>query len=233
MRLLIHTLLAFLCLLSMPGCTKVVLDYAGKVEIRDNRVAEITQAWRGEDQEMTICVRGWPAERARDTSPVEFSMTVPLALFGDSGRPSPLLVDGGHRIKMIVIPTERIAEGCPEKPDGATDVITNTVSADYFASVSPRQASDDQIEQFVNPNTAEVGLFAFEAQSEPPSVALVYRHDEPVFDGSRLVWINPGDKSVKPNEPAYLALPLAFATDVVLVVGVIVIFALAAVAGAA
>ena len=232
MRLPVKALTAFLCLLSTPGCTRAVLDHAGKVEIRENRVMEITRAWRGEDREMVICVRGWPVERARDASPVEFHMTVPLALFESPERRSPLLAQDGRRIGTIVIPSERTANGCPEKADGASDVATDMVDADYFASVSPREASDEQIEQFADPNAAGIVLFGFEAPAEPPTAALLYRHDKQVFDGSRLVWIDPGGKPVKPNQAAYLALPLAVVTDVVLVAGVIVIFALAAVAAA-
>lgn len=233
MRLRARLLTAILCMLSVPGCTKAVVDYAGKVEIRDNRVAEIMQAWRAGDGTMVICVRGWPAERARDASPEEFHISVPLALFEDPEQPSPLLMENdGRRIGTIVVPKARSGAGCAERPEGASDIRTVIVEADYFASISPREASDDQIERFADPYAADIALFGFEAPSEAPDIALLYRHDEPVFDGARLVWIDPGEKPVKPNENAYLAVPFAFAADVVAVLGIIVIFALAAVAGA-
>jgi len=233
MRLHARLLAAILCALSVPGCTKAVIDYAGKEEVRDNRVAEITRAWRHSDTGLVICVKGWPAERTRDASPVEFHMSVPLALFEDPERPPPLLTqDDGRRIRTIAIPEARTGAGCPARPEGAADIRTVMVGADYFASVSPREASDDQIEQFADPTAAEVTLFGLEAPSEPPDVALLYRHDAPVFEGVRLVWIDPGGKPVKPNKAAYAALPLAFATDVTIVVGTIVVFALAVVVAA-
>lgn len=232
MRLPAHAVTAFLCLPGLPGCTKAVIDYAGKVEIRDNRVARITHAWRAGDGDMVICVEGWPAERARDSAPLAFHMLVPLALFEDAVGPSPLLVESSRRIRTIVVPAARTGTGCPETPVDAHEIRTIIVEADYFASVSPRAASDEQIERFADPHAADIALFGFEAPSQPPDVALLYRHDEQVFERSRLVWIDPGNKPVKPYEFAYLALPLAFATDVLLVAGIVVVFAVAAAAGA-
>jgi len=233
MRLRAHLLGAIICALCMPGCTGAVVEYAGKEEVRDNRVVEITRAWRAGETGMVICVRGWPAERARTAPAVEYHMTVPLALFEDPEQPSPLLVqEEGRRIRTIVVPADRAGAGCPERPESASDIRTVTVETDYFASVSPREASDDQIERFADPTAADIVLFGFEAPSEPPAVALLYRHDMPVFDGYRLVWIDPGNKPVKPNEAAYLALPVAFAIDVAIVVGTIIVFAVALAAGA-
>lgn len=211
----------------MPGCTQAVINYAGKVEVRDNRVAEISQAWRDRDSDLVICVKGWPAERARKASPVEFHMSLPLMLFENPDQPSPLLERAGDRhIRTLVVPEARTGAGCPERPEGASDIRTIIVPADYFTSVSPQQASDEEIERFADPTAADIALFGFEATSEPPDVALLYRHDEPVFDGFRLVWIDPGDQPVKPNEKAYAALPLAFATDVAIVAATIVVLAL-------
>jgi len=231
MRLPARALTAFLCLPALPGCTKAVIDYAGRVEIRANRVADITQAWRVANGDMVICVEGWPAARPRYNAPVAFHISVPLALFEAPGEPSPLLVERDSRIRTLVVPEARTGGGCPERPEGATGIRTVIVAADYFASVLPRQASDEQIERFADPTVADVVLFGFEAPSKLPDVALLYRNDDPVFEGSRLVWIDPGNAPAKPYEAAYLALPLAFATDVVMVAAVIVVFAVAAAAG--
>ena len=233
MRQPAQLLTAFLCVLATPGCTKAVVEYAGEVEVRENRVAAIGRAWRAGDAAMVICATGWPAARSRTTPPVEFHVSVPLALFENRDQPAPLLLqDHGRRIRTIVVPATRIGAGCPKNTEGASDIRTIAVEADYFASVSPRQAADEQIERFADPHATNVALFGFETPSQPPDVALLYRHDDPVFEGSRLVWIDPGNASFKPHEIAYLAVPLAFAADVVMVVGIIFVFAVAAAAGA-
>ena len=234
MRLPIRASIAILCLLSPQGCTQAVVDYAGKSEIRESIITEIESAWRAEDGDMVLCLRGWPAERSRSVPPVRFHLSVPLGLFEDPDQPSPLLIgDEDSRIRTMVIPQARIATGCPKRPAGASDIRTIVVAADYFASVSPRMASDPQIERFADPDAADVALFGFEAPSDPPALALLYRDDDVVFGGSRLVWIDLGEKAVKPNEAAYLALPVAFAADVGMVLAFIAVLALSAAAALA
>ncbi|UCH75988.1 MAG: hypothetical protein JSU82_09305, partial [Rhodospirillales bacterium] len=152
MRLPIRTAIAILCLLSPPGCTQAVVDYAGKSEIRESIITEIESAWRAEDGDMVVCLRGWPAERSRTVPPVRLHLSVPLGLFEDPDQPSPLLIaDEDSRIRTMAVPEARIATGCPKKPEEAGEIRTIVVEADYFASVSPRLASDAQIEQFADP----------------------------------------------------------------------------------
>lgn len=228
-----RALAILICFLVLPGCaTKKLMDYAGKTEIRDNRVGGITAAWLGGDGKLVICAQGWPAERSRTSSATTFHMTVPLDLFDKPGEATPLLRNEDRRIKTYVLPEDSVAKGCPEKPEGARDIKTESVGADYFTGVAPRDASDDQIEKFVDPNESGDALYGFGLDTKPPTLALMYRHEKPVFGGSRLVWLDPGERDVSPNEAAYVAVPLAVAVDTAGIVIFIFGLAIAAVADA-
>lgn len=229
-------LVGIVLLLAMPalgGCTAALINHAKKEEVRGAAILDVNAAWRVPGGDMVICATGWPAERSRGTKPVAFHLSVPLALFEAPGPSHPLLFTSETRIARYTIAPDRLGSGCPDRPEDARDIAIVTVSSDYFSSIPAEQASADQLRQFVDEADPRPALHVFAGRpGDAVASMLIYRHDAAVFDGSTLVKLTPAEQTVKPNEAAYLAVPIAFAADVVALVAVVVVFALAAVAAA-
>jgi hypothetical protein len=216
MRGVFGILAAALCLLALPGCTVKLIEHAQKTEIRDTRVGEITDAWRGADGRLTVCAHGWPAERARDVEPEAFHLSVPLVRTASAERSIPHPGVDEDRVFRLVVDNRAIGEGCPERPADAVSVETALLPTDRFGRLPPAEMDAGEIAWLKVAGTrggSGAMLFALPAEGEPPAVAILYRHDNAIFGGSRLAWIDPGEAEVQPNKAAYAALPLAIVAD--------------------
>jgi hypothetical protein len=206
---------AAFCLLALPGCTAKLIEHAQQTEVRDNRIAEITDAWRGVGGRLTVCARGWPAERARDAAPEAFHLSVPLVRTGSGARGIPHPGVDEAAVRRLAVDRRAIGEGCPKRPDGAVSVEAALLPTDRFGRLSPDRMEADEIARLEEAagESERATLFAVPADGEPPAVAILYRHDSAIFSGSRLAWIDPGEAEVQPNKAAYAALPLAIVAD--------------------
>lgn len=127
-----------LLLLALPGCTKALINEAEKVQIRQHRVAEVTQAWVTEDGGLAVCARGWLANSTNTPRPEVFHFAVPLEPDGtlpespDGTLPEPRdVAPGTLPASHITVPYKTIARGCPDKPETAIDVEVAVIPLDH------------------------------------------------------------------------------------------------------
>ncbi len=226
---------AFLILAAVAasGCvSKALLEFADKIEVRDNIVTGVTVARRDEAGDIFVCATGLPAERDRTRSPVEYGVKFPLSLFDDGEAGTPLLAGSGADIRRYTLTPEDIADDCPtEIGDPATLPVT-LVEPKYLSSVALNTVSDEALRSFIDEAREGAALYVFQSTDPGESALLVYQHDSAVFEGNRLVGIELPAEPVKPNENAVIALPLAFAADVVIVAAVVVLAAAGILLGA-
>jgi hypothetical protein len=229
----LRIVLACVAGMTISGCaTPALHKFASQEEVRDHRVAEVISASRGEDGAILICTTGWPAKRDRDTSPVAFSISFPLSLFESGSDAPPILHGDAESIASYRLVAERMGEPCPKDPADAGAIRIRRVDREYFGGDPVDMASRATIAPFLDEEDPEALLYVLGAGDPTRSPLVVYQHTEPVFRGSRLVSITMPSETVKPNNAAYIAMPLALAADVALGLVFVVALALGAVATA-
>ena len=225
-------LLSTVCaaLLFSGGCTAALYEHANKEETRDNLVSSVTAAHIGETGEITICAVGFQAERSREAPPESFGLVVPVQLFESGGESAPVLTGPENEIRIYRLTAERIAEDCPDDVENMVTLPLRQFSPEYLSSVSRSEITYEMLEPFIDETQEGAMLYVFQFAGPDQAAVLVYRHDTPVFDGSRLVRIELPSETVKPNSAAVIALPLAVAADAAAIVVIVLGLTLGAVA---
>lgn len=178
----------------MSGCaTKALVDRATTGETIHRTAATLTEAWIGQDGELTGCISGWYGTRGKDLR--EFGFTVPLMQLG----PDQFASVG---VKLHIIPSARIKTGCPGRPPDADAIPVK--HADYRRT-GPTADRGWTAGLFAHIDEGRAGrtLYSIENYQDDGGAALVYQHDAPLPTGSRLLRIELSNEYVEGN-PAYL-----------------------------
>ena len=196
------------------GCATVMLNkYASRVEVRDHRIAEVISASLGEDGVILMCVTGWPAKRDRGKRPVAFAISFPLSLFESESEVPPVLSGRDESIASYRLAPGRMGEACPKDPADADAIRVRRVDQEYFGDDPPDAVSVAMIRPLLDEDDPGAMVYVLGAGDHTRSPLVVYRHTEPIFRGSRLVAITMPSETVKPNQAAYIAMPLALTAD--------------------
>jgi hypothetical protein len=244
MRRLFLSLGAALLLLTLPGCTKALIEEAETVKVRQHRVADVTQAWVTTDGNLTVCARGWLANSVHSVEPEEFHFAVPLERSGAPAAPPQDRPPNTVPASYVAAAYGSVARGCPEQPADAADVEIAVIPPDHPGRPGPGadDLSDaewlgggagrklwvlsDEVEPAAPDESAGLDLTrrpgdrnALEdtgpvvvRREELPDAAILYRHDEATFHGSRMAWINPGEGSGR-QRGLYVFLPVTLLLD--------------------
>ena len=225
---------AFLVLtaLAAGGCaTKALVENAGEEEFSDNVAAYATNAWRGGDGDLVVCVTGWTAERRREGEPEPFSFRVTLGP-PDTAAPDPGLDEPAAKdpweLVHYPVAQESIEDSCPDRPDNALEVPVERIATGQAGEWADAQQPPMGLPAPVDPDRAGPVLYSFDHPGETGLAILVYRRETPLPEGPRLVRIGLPTETLYPNRMTILALPLALAVDVV---GIVLIGAFCLLAG--
>lgn len=212
----LHLRIMLVCVvgLMMSGCaTSALVKYASKEELRDHRIAEVISASLGADGAILMCVTGWPAKRARDTAPVAFAISFPLSLFEGATEAPPVLPGGDTSIASYRLAPKRMGAACARDPAAADAIPVRRVDREYYGGDPAAMASLAMIAPLLDEDDPGAMVYVLGAGDHTRSPLVVYRHSEPIFRGSRLVAVTMPSETVKPNQAAYIAMPLALTTD--------------------
>jgi hypothetical protein len=243
-----------LLLFTLPGCTAALIDEAERIQVRQHRVAEVTQAWVTADERLVVCARGWLANSVHSIEPEEYHFAVPLRPVGAPAAQPQDMPAETVPARHVGAAYESAERGCPEQPADAAGVEIAAIpsgapgrpmpddgdlsDADWLADgagrklwvmpekAEPAAAGETDIPATTGraggPNAPEEIGPAVMPRRELPDAAILYRHDDAIFGGSRLAWVDPGESAGR-QRGLYAFLPVTLALDlpVILFLGLI------------
>lgn len=203
--------------LGTAGCVSApLMDVVGKEEIRRPFVMEVIAAHRDSAGTAFLCVRGQRAGRNPDLPAATYGLTVPpgfAATLTDTefeylGEPDP--------VASYTLPADAVSRSCPDDFGERAEIPVRHVTADALGATGPGAVPLETLASFVDETEPGPALYVFQDANPDRAAWLVYRHDTPLFEGSRLVRLVPPPRAVHPNRGAAVLLPVTMTIDLAL-----------------